>query len=210
MKKLELAENLLEELNADAAQLIEYIRRSDAPDEVLQSSAEHIRQAVELLEPWNQDGVHSASFPSHGREGFVYTEQNLISSMPYSPVTGRKNPVSPAISLRREGDGVVGSAYFSPTFAGPPNCVHGGIVAAVFDELLSLANIAQGVAGFTGTLSIRYHQPTPLETSIELRARCVRVSGRKVQSTGEMLVNGEVTASAEGLFIKPRSEHKED
>ena len=48
---------------------------------------------------------------------------------------------------------MTGEAIFSPTYAGPPDSVHGGIIAAVFDEVLSMANVVTGKAGFTGTLT---------------------------------------------------------
>ena len=105
----------------------------------------------------------------------------------------------------RDGSEVRGEAVFSPTYAGPPNSVHGGIIAAVFDELLSMANVISGTAGFTGTLTIKYHRHTPLDQPVELWAVNDRNSGRKQFSRGEFRVNGEVTASAEGLFIAPKS-----
>jgi acyl-coenzyme A thioesterase PaaI-like protein len=105
------------------------------------------------------------------------------------------------VKLWKDGSEVRGEAIFSPTYAGPPNSVHGGIIAAVFDELLSMANVITGVAGFTGTLTIRYHRKTPLNTPIELWAVNVRSEGRKQISRAEMRVDGEVTATAEGLFI---------
>jgi acyl-coenzyme A thioesterase PaaI-like protein len=101
----------------------------------------------------------------------------------------------------KEGYEVHGEATFSPTYAGPPDSVHGGIIAAVFDEVLSMANVITGKAGFTGTLTIKYHRKTPLNTPIELWGANVRQDGRKQHSRAEMRVNGEVTASAEGLFI---------
>ena len=94
-----------------------------------------------------------------------------------------------------------GEAIFSPTYAGPPDSVHGGIIAAVFDEILAMSNVVTGNAGFTGTLTIKYHRKTPLNTPIELWGMNVRRDGRKQICKGEMRVNGEVTATAEGLFI---------
>ena len=121
--------------------------------------------------------------------------------MPYSPVTGKRNPIAPPIRMWKDGEAVRGEAVFPPTYAGPPDSVHGGIIAAVFDELLSMANVIKGTAGFTGTLTIRYHQKTPLDTPIELWANNEMMTGRKQLCKAEFRVNGEVTASAEGLFI---------
>ena len=75
-------------------------------------------------------------------------------------------------------------------------------------SILAMANVVSGHAGFTGTLTIRYHRQTPLNTPVELFSETLRQDGRKQLSRGEMRVNGEVTASAEGLFISaaPKSE----
>jgi acyl-coenzyme A thioesterase PaaI-like protein len=122
--------------------------------------------------------------------------------MPYSPISGKRNPIAPPIRMWKAGSGEVrGEVIFSPTYAGPPDSVHGGIIAAVFDEILAMSNVISGKAGFTGTLTIKYRKKTPLNTPIELWGMNVRQDGRKQLCRGEMRVNGEVTASAEGLFI---------
>jgi acyl-coenzyme A thioesterase PaaI-like protein len=80
--------------------------------------------------------------------------------------------------------------------------VHGGIIALVFDELLGATNVCHGLGGFTGTLSIRYERPTPIETELVLDAWVDRTEGRKVFTVGTISFNGEVTARAEGIFIQ--------
>jgi acyl-coenzyme A thioesterase PaaI-like protein len=193
---------LLEAINHDAGELIHHLRCSHAPDDVLSEASEHIRQAMALLAPHLKrgEGWSTISLASD-TPGFAWDENDLTAVMPYSPVTGRRNPVAPPIRLWRDGDEVRGEAIFSPTYAGPPDSVHGGIISAVFDELLSMANVITGSAGFTGTLTIKYHRKTPLNAPIELWAKNVRNEGRKQLSVAEMRVDGEVTASAEGLFI---------
>ncbi len=194
--------DLIEAINREAGELIHHLRCSSAPEAVLEEATGHIRQAMESLAPYLQqgEGWSTVSIASD-TPGFGWDESDLTSVMPYSPVSGKHNPISPPIRLWRDGGEVQGEVIFSPTYAGPPNSVHGGIIAAVFDELLSMANVITGVAGFTGTLSIRYHKKTPLNTPIELWAVNAVTDGRKQISRGEMRVNGEVTASAEGLFI---------
>jgi len=193
---------LLETVNEDVGQLIQHLRSSHAPDEVLEEATAHIRQAVEALRPWLQEGEgwSAISLASDTAE-LTWNEDDLTAVMPYSPVTGKRNPIAPPIRMWKQDNEVCGEAIFSPTYAGPPDSVHGGIIAAVFDEVLSMANVITGNAGFTGTLTIRYHRKTPLNTPIELWGVNVRQDGRKQISRGEMRVNGEVTASAEGLFI---------
>jgi acyl-coenzyme A thioesterase PaaI-like protein len=197
------ASELPEAINRDVVQLIEHLRCSSAPDEVLAAATRHIQQAVEELRPWLQEGqgwstISIGSNPS----GAPWREDDITSVMPYSPISGKRNAIAPPIKMWKLGRSEVGGeVIFSPTYAGPPDAVHGGIIAAVFDEVLAMANVISGNAGFTGTLTIKYHHKTPLNTPIELWGMNVRKSGRKLVSRGEMRVNGVVTATAEGLFI---------
>ncbi len=206
-----VAEGLIEAINAEAGELIRLLRCSHAPDEVLAEATEHIRAAMGALAPHLRqgEGWSTVSLASD-TPGLGWRDDDLTACMPYSPISGRRNPVSSSLRMWRDGDAVRGEATFPPTFAGPPNSVHGGIIAAVFDELLSMANVISGNAGFTGTLSIKYHRHTPLDKPIELWAVNERNSGRKQFSRGELRYNGEVTASAEGLFIAPKPAAQDD
>lgn len=197
------AGGLPEAISQDVAQLINHLRCSNAPDEVLAEATGYIRQALETLNPWLQRGDGWSTVSIAGQmAGIAWREDDITSVMPYSPVSGKRNAIAPPLKLWKFSDNEVrGEALFSSTYAGPPNAVHGGIIAAVFDEILAMANVISGNAGFTGTLTIKYHDKTPLNTPIELRGVNVRQDGRKQHSRGEMRVNGKVTATAEGLFI---------
>ena len=74
-------------------------------------------------------------------------------------------------------------AYFDYPYEGPPTCVHGGVIAETFDEVLGAANMVAGHPGMTGTLTIRYRKPTPLRTPLRIEAPVPRAaSGRKVRT----------------------------
>jgi hypothetical protein len=192
----------LDAVNTQTRELIHHLRSGDIPESVLAQVLPHLEQATELLAPHVQVGHGwSTGTLAEERTEIHWDEADLTRVMPYSPVSGQHNPLSPQIRMWKAGSEVGGEAFFSPVYAGPPDSVHGGVIAAVFDELLSMANVVSGGAGFTGWLTIRYHQKTPLNTPIELFAVNERRDGRKLLSRGEMRVNGEVTASAEGLFI---------
>ncbi len=194
---------LLEDINQDAARLIEHLRSSHAPMDIILEASQHIQKALEVLAPSLQQGEGWSTISiASDTPGLAWDEEDLTACMPYSPISGKRNPVAPPIKMWKSADREVsGEAIFSPTYAGPPDTVHGGIIAAVFEELLSMANVVSGRAGFTGTLTIRYHKKTPLGEPIELWSRNDRSEGRKQTSIAEMRHNGEVTASAEGLFI---------
>ena len=61
---------------------------------------------------------------------------------------------------------MLGKAWFGPAYEGPPGCVHGGYIAAAFDELLGCTQTMTGAPGMTANLSIDYRTPTPLETEL--------------------------------------------
>ncbi|HXY44853.1 MAG TPA: PaaI family thioesterase [Acidimicrobiales bacterium] len=124
----------------------------------------------------------------------------------FSPVSGRSNAIAPPVTLRAvEGTGgarIEGEVCFGPAYEGPPGHVHGGMIAAVFDELLGFAQ--QG-PGFTAVLTVRYLRPTPLNCPLRLQASVERVEGRKRTIRGTCELDGALLAEAEGLFIAPRS-----
>jgi hypothetical protein len=121
---------------------------------------------------------------------------------PTSPVIGYANPVAPPVVVEAVNGALVGSAWFDYQYEGPPTCVHGGVIAMVFDEMLGAANILSGNPGMTGTLTIRYRKPTPLRTPLRLEARFVSRDGRKLLTTGEIYHGDLLTAEAEGIFIQ--------
>lgn len=117
------------------------------------------------------------------------------------PVIGEHNPIAPPVGVERDGDVIRGRANLGAPYEGPPGYVHGAIIAATFDMLLGLANVASGNPGMTGTLTVRYRRPTPLHTDLIFEARTGERRGRKVIATGTVHANGELTAEAEGIFI---------
>ncbi len=125
---------------------------------------------------------------------------------PTSPVIGYANPLAPPVDFwaARGEDGSLelhGRVFFGYAYEGPPTCVHGGVIAELFDEMLGSVNILVGDAGMTGTLTVRYRSPTPLLAPLDLVARQTRVEGRKVFAWGGLFHEGTLTAEAEGIFI---------
>jgi hypothetical protein len=61
-----------------------------------------------------------------------------------SGISGRSNPLAPPLRLRVEGERTVAAAVYGEAYEGPPGCLHGGFVAAAFDDLLGCAQMASG------------------------------------------------------------------
>jgi acyl-coenzyme A thioesterase PaaI-like protein len=124
----------------------------------------------------------------------------------HSPLSGRCNPLAPPIAVEfvENSDGnfyVRGEVTFGAAYEGPPGHVHGGFVAAMFDELLGYAQLS---TGFTGTLTVRYRKPTPLHKPLTMKAWPDRVDGRKRVIKGTCHFGDTLLSEAEGLFIAPR------
>jgi acyl-coenzyme A thioesterase PaaI-like protein len=119
----------------------------------------------------------------------------------HSPLIGLANPLAPPIIMTFGDDVVTGRVTFGSVYEGPPGCVHGGFVAAAFDEVLGSAQTYSGSPGMTARLTVNYRKPTPLHAPLVIEGRFDRKDGRKVFTSGQILVDGEVTAEAEGLFV---------
>lgn len=118
-----------------------------------------------------------------------------------SPIVGLANPLAPPVHVEIEGETVVGWATFGEQYEGPPGKVHGGFVAAAFDDVLGMAQSLGGRPGMTGRLTIRYRAPHPLHTRIRYEAKLESVDGRKTLVTGASYDGDTLLAEAEGLFI---------
>ena len=116
-------------------------------------------------------------------------------------VSGPANPMGMAITCHRDRDDAVAQVSFGAAFEGAPGRAHGGIVAAVFDDVMGFVLSMLQTPAYTGRLTVSYLAPTPLAVGLEFRARLRVRDGRKLWIDGEALVAGTRFAEAEGLFI---------
>jgi acyl-coenzyme A thioesterase PaaI-like protein len=182
----------LQMLGAELRALAAAMHDVDAPAELSRSIAASIRTLTKTFEELPRRDYLSDRYRWSGFEDF-------------SPVSGRANPVSPPLRMVKATDGTVtGSVVFSSAFEGPPGCVHGGALAAAFDDVLGLVQILDA-PGMTGRITVHFRRPTPLGREIRFNARITSISGRKVLCSAESttLHNDEwvVTAEADALFI---------
>ncbi len=137
-----------------------------------------------------------ASSEAHGTFGQISGELN--------PLAGISNPLSPPINSWIEGDRAIGVCTCGWTYEGPPGSVHGGYVAAIFDQFLGMAQLLGKQPGMTGYLHVDYHQRTPLNIELRLEAELGEIEGRKTFMTGKMYAGDALTASCKVLFVAPR------
>lgn len=119
------------------------------------------------------------------------------------PVSGRSSPWGLDLDLHRHGDEVEALVTLRSAHEGAPGRAHGGVVAALFDDVFGFVLGVIRQAAFTGELSVRYQAPTPLFRELACRVRLDRVDGRKLLLTGELtdVEDGSVVATARATFI---------
>lgn len=179
-------------LERDAAQLrriVDLLQRVDVDDPLLLDVAEKLDVLSEHLE--NPIDTVTETIRNPGWR--------------HDPVSGVENAIAPPIVLEAGPDGTVtAEVEFGLPYQGPNSFVHGGISAMVMDHVLSAATAPQAGVIFTAQLTVRYHRPLPLFVPLTIAARLREREGRKIWATGEIVVDGKVAVSAEGLFIEPR------
>ena len=74
------------------------------------------------------------------------------------------------------------------------------------DELLGVTCVVTGHGGYTGTLTVRYISPTPLDKNLQGKAWVKEIKDRKAIIRGELRDGDQLCAEAEGLFIKPKED----
>jgi hypothetical protein len=124
-----------------------------------------------------------------------------------SPIRGLRNPLAPPLRVLRgtRVDGspcMVGHVVFSRAYEGPPHGVHGGYVAALFDEILGAAIGLAPPPGVTATLEVRYRHVTPVEEELRFEAWVAEDRGRRIVAQATCHAGDVHTASAKGLFVR--------
>ena len=168
------------------------------PDGELSRAAAAVTAAADRLERVAVPGKAPRGQPDHRGH-----PQDLF---PTGPIAGFANPLAPPVRIWAvTGSGgereLRGRARFGYAYEGPPTCVHGGVLAATFDDVLGAANIVTGHGGMTGTLTVRYRRPTPLLADLDIVARQTGQEGRKLFCWAGIYHRGELTAEADGIFV---------
>jgi acyl-coenzyme A thioesterase PaaI-like protein len=194
-----------EQLAGATRRLVNEVRVSAAPPDVMAEARALITRAAELLVPHGFRGTLAQS--SLDGEQMTADLSGLPEEIfPWSPAIGPLNPVAPPAVFRSFGEAphahVEGTVNFPPVMVGAPGLAHGGMVALLLDELLGITNVVNGMGAMTGTLTVRYRVPTPAGRELTLHGEITGTERRKVFARGEIRLGDVVTAEAEGIFVQ--------
>ena len=172
----------------------------DVPASTFDSVASHVEEWLPSIEaaPGRSRSIETMKQHAFDRP----PEGSKIGTFPDCVVSGDANPMGLDIQFFREGDEAVSHAVLGPAFEGAPQRAHGGVVAAVFDDLMGFVLTIHESPAYTAELTVRYRRPTPVGVEIEFRARLVDRRGRRLQIEAEATdAAGTKIATAVGLFI---------
>jgi acyl-coenzyme A thioesterase PaaI-like protein len=120
-------------------------------------------------------------------------------------VCGRENAYGLKLNFYETAPGEVIVNYTVPEhFQGYPGVVHGGIVAAMLDEVTGRVHMGGDPPRFmfTAKLNIRYRKNVPIGQPLRIIGHAGKSKGRMAVATGEIFgPDDELLAEAEALLI---------
>jgi acyl-coenzyme A thioesterase PaaI-like protein len=133
--------------------------------------------------------------------GTMIDGASMSEALAFDVVIGRYSPLALPVEIEFDPPRALGRATFTPPYEGPPGCVHGAVIAATFDIVLTAANVVGGMPGLTASLSTRFARPTLLNEPTTFEATVMRMEGRRIHTRGQAVQRGIVTAESEGVFV---------
>jgi acyl-coenzyme A thioesterase PaaI-like protein len=190
------------ELAAALRELLARLPSTAAPAEAVRELLPHVREATR-------------AFAAAGRAEPPGEAPSLYAGMEHfhdvGPLVGLSNAIAPPLELvfDREARVVRAHGRFGAAYEGAPGLLHGGFLAAAFDELLGMATVFSGGPGMTRELSVRFLRPTPIDVELAFVGRFDRKEGRRIFVSAEVEAAGERTAEASGVFTAVGGENFE-
>lgn len=192
-----------ERLAAATRRVVDLVRRTQAHGADADEALRALERAAEVLEPHAHPGpFQQRTLGWDGTFTPIAAPTDFADFFPYSPIIGRRNPLSPPAVFEARDGRIHGRVTFGAPYVGPPKSVHGGVIAALFDEVLGSANIVREVGGMTGTLRIVYRNPSPIGEELRIEGWVDRIEGRKVFASGALHHGETLLAEADGIFIQ--------
>ena len=122
-------------------------------------------------------------------------------------ICGPDNPFG--LKARPQRDEAAGRAWLTtvlpPEYQGWEGVAHGGMVAALLDEVSAYAAMAVSKQIVTAELTVRYLKPVPLGREIYVEAHVRDRIRRSVSVEAVMTCEGEVLARASGRMVVLKS-----
>ncbi|ORY75456.1 thioesterase family protein, partial [Protomyces lactucae-debilis] len=172
---------------------IEQVEQQIARHPVIQQ----LRQRTDLIESRPHLKIHEADRP-----------HNLTAGTLAGP--GRIT-IAPHVFGDRQGTELYVVAHLGADLCGHDGIVHGGLLATLLDEGLARCCFPAlpNKIGVTANLNVDYRKPTKANQLVMLKAKTLKVEGRKAWVEGKIVSmdadkEGDTLVQAKALFVEPK------
>lgn len=125
-----------------------------------------------------------------------------------------ENPVGLHLHMYEIEPGVIESKYIAPDhFQGYPGVLHGGIVAAIIDEISGRAHIGGDMDNprfmFTGKMEVKYRRNVPIGKMLKIIGRAGKTRGKTAEAWAGIYdaESDELLAEGTAMHIDVPEEH---
>lgn len=122
----------------------------------------------------------------------------------YCFICGRKNPHGLRMTFYDNGrNEVIARPTVPDAYQSYPGIVHGGIIAAMLDEVVGRVALISDHHHFmlSVKLEVKYRQPVPTETPLLVRGQIKRLRGRLGKAVGQLLLPDGVLAAESTMTL---------
>ncbi len=117
---------------------------------------------------------------------------------------GRCNVVAPPLMPSFVEGRSVCPVTLDERFVGAPGMCHGGIVAAIFDQVFGHCVVMNDLGALTTELTVRYHAPVPLDREVVFTAGDLSSEGRLIRLSGACHRGERLLAECTAVFVTLR------
>jgi len=186
---------------AQCARIVDGLREIGTKIVRLSGSVEELAAAADRVEELSAslDGITRSRAMETFRFQFDLNDPNVI--MPFNPATGAFNPVAPNLMMKVEGERLVTELVFSSRYESSPDTVQGGMVSALYDQLLAFAVMIHGKTGPSISLEVKFLKRTPIEEPLRFESWVEQVEDDRYHARGICKLGDTQVSEAEGLII---------
>ncbi len=186
---------------AQCARIADGLREIGTKIVRLSGSVEELTAAADRVEALSTslDPVTQRRAMETFRFEFDLKDPNAI--MPFNPATGAFNPVAPNLEMKVEGERLVAELVFASRYESSPDSVQGGMVSALYDQLLAFAVMIHGKTGPSVSLEVKFLKRTPIEEPLRFEAWVEEIEDDRYRARGICSLGDTQISEAEGLII---------
>lgn len=118
-------------------------------------------------------------------------------------ICGKENPIGLKLEFREENKQYITEFTPGEEHQGYPGIIHGGITAAILDEVSTRYILSRGILAFTGEINIRYRKRIPVGVPVIFKSWVTKEKGRIYFVEAEaILPDGTVAAQSAAKVMR--------